>query len=156
MIDVRWHPKDIGWISVKLGQKWFDIPALDHSLDGIAAQTWLTAVRHVRSARPKSNRLDMIAVREAMKAIAERNKAAMAAASLNVEDWSDDRVARAEADLMAGVEFFERKGAQKVDGDLGHEIPSTADLTGASVGDVQEPGDELKPSGKSNFSIEED
>lgn len=126
-VDVRWHPKDIGAISVRMGPEWFEIPAVDPSLQGIAAQTWLNAVRHVRAASPASNRVDMVAVREAIKAIGARNAKAMSAASLTLEDWSGDAVERAEARLLAGVEFVERKAPKQTAGKVGREIPDDAD-----------------------------
>jgi putative transposase len=130
-VDVRWHPKDIGAISVKMGQDWFEIPAVDRSLEGVAAQTWLTAVRHVRAASPASTRVDMVAVREAIKAIASRNAKAMSAASLNLEDWSGDASERAEARVIAGVEFIERKAPKQTAGKVGRELPDDADLLSA-------------------------
>lgn len=127
-VDVRWHPKDIGAISVKMGSEWFEIPATDPALEGVAAQTWLTAVRHVRAASPASNRVDMVAVREAIKAIAARNAKAMSAASLTLEDWSGDASERAEARVIAGVQFFERKAPKQTAGKVGRELPAEVDL----------------------------
>jgi len=163
MVDVRWHPKDMGAISVRLGKEWFEVPALDTSLKGVAAQTWLTAIRRTRSANPTSNRLDNVAVREAIKAINDRNEQAKQASSLNLEDWSEERMERAERDLLAGVEFFERKAPSQQKGELGHHIPSTEELTGVPM-DHNAP---KKPSGgatmtgdlpakPTNITIEED
>ena len=132
-VDVRWHPKDIGAISVRIGKAWFEIPALDSSLDGVAAQTWLTAVRQTKAANPKANRMDSVAVREAIRAIAERNEQAKLASSLNLQDWSEDRMANAEKNLLAGIEFFEPKEPTQQKGKLGHHIPSVEELTGASM-----------------------
>lgn len=134
------------------------VPALDPALDGVAAQTWLTALRHTRSANPTSNRLDLVTVREAIKAISERNAAAMAAAGLNVEDWSQERIKKAERSLLAGVEFFERAALVKAKDQLGQTIPSVAGLTGA-------PDEQGRPrkeragrakAPQTSFSIEED
>lgn len=132
-VDVRWHPKDIGAISVQIGKSWFEIPALDSSLDGVAAQTWLTAVRHTKSANPKSNRMDNVAVRAAIKAIAARNEQAKLASSLNLEDWSDERMEHAETNLLAGIEFFERKEPTQQKEVLGHEIPTVEEQTGVPM-----------------------
>lgn len=163
MVDVRWHPKDLGAISVRLGKKWFEVPATDASLKGIAAQTWLTAIRRTRSANPTSNRLDSVAVREAIKAINDRNERAKQASSLNLEDWSEDRMERAERDLLAGVEFFERKVPAQQKGELGHQIPSTEELTGVPMdhnAPKNSPGGavmtEDMPAKPTNITIEED
>ena len=159
-VSVRWHPKNIGGIAVYLNDAWFTIPSLDPSLEGVAAQTWLTAVRHVKAAAPKSNRLDNIAVRNAIKAISDRNAAAMAAASLNLEDWSDERLARDERNLLAGVEFYDRKAPEKVKGQLGRSLPTEEAMTGAPSDDQAsyKAGGNNAPEDtpKSNFSIEED
>ncbi|WP_411352334.1 Mu transposase C-terminal domain-containing protein [Leisingera aquaemixtae] len=167
-VSVRWHPKDIGAISVKWGKKWYEVPALDPALRGVAAQTWLTAVRHVRDANPKSNRLDNVAVRDAITAIRARNEAAMAAAGLNLEDWSEKRCAKEEKKLLAGIEFVERKELRQAKDGLGMEIPDSSEMTVAA----QKPSTPVTPgkpakratkgrgatptSPKSNMTIEED
>ncbi|MCK0138111.1 DNA-binding domain-containing protein [Aliiroseovarius sp. F47248L] len=163
MVDVRWHPKDIGAISARLGKEWFEVPALDTSLKGVAAQTWLTAVRHTRSANLTSNRLDNVAVREAIKAINIRNEQAKLGSSLNLEDWSEERMERAERDLLSGVEFFERKAPTKMKGELGHVLSSVEELTGVPM-DHNTPkkastgrsGISDEPAKPTNITIEED
>ncbi len=158
-VSVRWHPKDIGAISVLWGKTWYEVPALDPTLKGVAAQTWLTAVRHVRDSNPKSNRLDNVAVRNAITALKARNEAAMWKAGLNLEDWSEERFAKEEKKLLAGIEFVERKELRSAKGGLGMEIPSTSELTVAP----EKPGKPQKrakkgrdASPKSNITIEED
>lgn len=163
MVDVRWHPKDIGAISVRLGKEWYQVSALDSSLKGVAAQTWLTALRHTRSTNPTSNRLDSLAVRSAIKAINARNEQAKLGSSLNLEDWSEKRMERAENDLLAGVEFFERKVPSKMKGELGHALPSVEELTGAPMDrnapkKAQKGGSQIsdEPTKPTNITIEED
>ncbi|MEO9649367.1 MAG: Mu transposase C-terminal domain-containing protein [Roseobacter sp.] len=160
-VDVRWHPKDIGAISVRIGKEWFEIPALDSTLDGVAAQTWLTAVRHTKSANPKASRMDNVAVREAIRAIAARNEQAKLASSLNLQDWSEERMKHAEKNLLAGIEFFERKELEQQKDKLGHQIPSVEELTGVPMdhrapnkGNPAKPDD--MPAKPSNVTIEED
>jgi putative transposase len=159
-VEVRWHPMDIGGISVRLGSEWYTIPAVDDSLDGVPARTWLTAVRHVRAGAPKSSRVDMVAVREAIKAIDARTAASMAAAGINVEDWSPEAMARAERKNFAGVEFFERKAPQKADAEPGHAIPDLSEVTGeddtAATSGTSSAGATGPRPGKSNLTIEED
>lgn len=133
MVDVRWHPKDIGEISVLMGNEWFEVPAVDSTLKGKTALTWLTAVRHVTSANPTENRLENIAVRTAIKAIEDRNTQAKLASSLNLEDWSEERMAQAEADLLTGITFHDRAEPTQKKGELGHEIPATEQLTGVPM-----------------------
>ncbi|MCW3784328.1 Mu transposase C-terminal domain-containing protein [Defluviimonas salinarum] len=159
-VDVRWHPKDIGAISVRLDKDWYEVSSLDATLGGVSAQTWLTGVRQVRDSSPKSNRLDNIAVREAIKAIAARNQAAMGKAKLNLEDWSDERFEREERELLAGIEFYERKAPTKAAGQLGHDIPTVEDLTGepmaGGVGAKATSTSKAKATRKPTITIEED
>lgn len=158
-VEVRWHPMDIGSVSVRLDYEWYTVPAVDHTLDGVPARTWLTAVRHVHAGVPKSRRTDMVAVREAIKAIDARNAASMAAAGLNVEDWSPEAVARAERKLFAGVEFFERQSPRKADAEPGHAIPDLSEVTGETGDTGQADAVPAKRrtsgGGKSNLTIEE-
>lgn len=159
-VEVRWHPMDIGAVSVRLGSDWHTVPAVDHSLDGVPARTWLTAVRHVRGGAPTSRRTDMAAVREAIKAIDARTASSIAAAGLSVEDWSEQAVARVERKLFAGVEFFERAGPQKTDAEPGHAIPDLSEVTGKAdtpAGTGTPPAATTGPrTGKSNLTIEEE
>lgn len=161
-IDVRWHPKDIGGISVRMGEKWFEVPAKDSTLKGVSAQTWLTAVGQTSAANPTANRLDNMAVREAIKAIEARNEQAKLASSLNLEDWTEKRMEYAEQNLLAGIKFYDRKEPTQQKGVLGHEIPSTQELTGEPM-DHRAPkkGKKAKvqsadqPSKPSNFTVED-
>lgn len=161
-VEVRWHPKDIGAISVLMGKDWYEIPAKDSTLTGISAQTWLTAVRQTSSANPTANRLDNMAVREAIKAIEARNEQAKLASSLNLEDWTEKRMEYAEQNLLAGIKFYDRKEPTQQKGVLGHEIPSTQELTGEPM-DHRAPkkGKKAKaqsadlPSKPSNFTVED-
>jgi len=139
-VKVRWHPKDIGAISVLLGKKWLEVPALDNSLKGVPAQTWLTAVNRVQSADPTKNRLNNEVVREAIKAIKLRNENAMANAGLNLQDWSEERMQYLEDKVLAGVEFFEPAKPTKAKGELGQHIPATSELTGEEYAGTDQTG----------------
>lgn len=102
-IDVRWHPRDIGAIEVRLGDEWFEIPAVDPMMKGKAAQTWLTAWNRVRQTSNGRSKVDREVVLAAMKAIDERNVTAMAMASLLVNEWDDARIAKAEREMFQGA-----------------------------------------------------
>lgn len=157
-VKVRWHPKDIGAISVKIGEGWYSVPATDTSLKGVAAQTWLTAVRHVRSGAPKSNRLNNVAVREAILAIKDRNEKAMARAGLNLEDWSEDRFLREEKNLLAGVQFYEPAAPTKSKGALGQELPPEDDVSDdvdCPLGDKSRGADQASTKAAPSITFEE-
>lgn len=158
-VDLRWHPMDIGAVSVLLGNEWQTIPAVDTALDGVPAQTWLTAVRHVRAGAPQSRRTDVVAVREAIKAITDRNAANMAAAGLNLLDWSEEKIGRAERRLFEDNAFFERATPEKVGDEPGHAIPDIQDLTGGTAAPANTEATARLPrkrsAAKSNLTIEE-
>ena len=152
-VDVRWHPKDIGAISVNINEEWFEVPAMDPALSGVPAQAWLTAVRHVRSATPKGNRLNNQAVREAIVAIEDRNKAAMGKAGLNLEDWSEARLEGEERKTLAGVKFYDPAAPTPTIGELGQTIPNVADLTGSEVASEQS---SPKKTSKRKYTLEDE
>jgi putative transposase len=129
-VELRWHPMDIGAVAVRLGAEWHTVPAVDTSLDGVPARTWLTAVRHVRAGAPKSRRTDMSAVRGAIKAIEARTGQSMMAAGLNLEDWSEETVDREERKLFEGNTFFEAAPPARDGSGPGRAIPDLSDVTG--------------------------
>ncbi|WP_411353091.1 Mu transposase C-terminal domain-containing protein (plasmid) [Leisingera aquaemixtae] len=156
-VDLRWHPKDIGAIEVRLGSDWFTIPAIDHELDGVPAPIWLSATRDVRARNPKASRISTDVIRKAIKAISERNADAMALAGLVVEDWSPERIQREEKRLFRGVKFGEAKALQQTAGGLGRAFPGAEGGTGKAVGLPEQRASAASRKAKpSNLTIEED
>lgn len=152
---VRWHPQNIGAISVQMNKDWYEVSAVDPTLDGVAAQTWLTAVARAKSATPKASRLENKAVREAIYAIEARNEVAMSKAGINLEDWSDKRFEWAEKNLLAGIKFENSPEPTQAKDALGQEIPSEMDLQGKPV--VRTKADSTLVVGNNqNISFEED
>ncbi|MEO9824575.1 MAG: hypothetical protein ABJO29_05555 [Yoonia sp.] len=91
----------------------------------------------------------------------ERNEQAKLASGLNLQNWSEERMAKVESNLLACIEFFERKEPAQQKAELGHHIPSFEEQTGvpldhrapkksrgAKAGDL--------PAKPSSFTVEED
>ncbi|MBN2741961.1 MAG: DDE-type integrase/transposase/recombinase [Rhodobacteraceae bacterium] len=126
-LEVAWHPRDIGAILVYLGGEWVEVPALDERYRGVAAQTWLTAARQLKSANPRRKEFDHDTIFAAIKAIEDRNAQAMALAGLLVEEWTEEKLARAEKRLFMGFRESTRTPsdvAPAADGKPGMSIPS--------------------------------
>jgi putative transposase len=126
-IDVRWHPRDMGAVEARLGDEWFEIPAVDPMMEGRAAQTWLVATRSLRAAHPKRKSFDRDVVLAAMNAIQERNAAAMAMAGLLVDDWSDQRVKNMEATMFQGTFCRDAQDPAPLEDGFGRSIPEPDD-----------------------------
>ncbi|TNE89421.1 MAG: transposase, partial [Rhodobacteraceae bacterium] len=126
-LEVAWHPRDIGAILVYLGGEWVEVPALDERFSGVAAQTWLTAARQLKSANPRRKEFDHDTIFAAIEAIEDRNAQAMALAGLLVEEWTEEKLARAEKRLFMGFRESTRTPsdvALAADGKPGMSIPS--------------------------------
>lgn len=123
-IDVRWHPKDLGAVEARLGNEWFEIPAVDHMMEGKAAKTWMVATRNLRAAHPKRKTFDLETVHAAMQAIEERNAVAMAAAGLLVDEWTDKRIADIESTMFQGAFAKPAQPPAPVADGFGRSIPT--------------------------------
>lgn len=155
-VDVRWHPKDIGAIEVRLGSDWFTVPAIDHELDGVPAQIWLSATRDVRSRNPKAKRINTEVVQQAIKAISERNAEAMALANLVVEDWSPERIAREEKRIFRGVRFGKPKQLQKAKDGIGSSFPAPeAETSRTEKTASKKPASARRKSNATDWTIED-
>lgn len=148
-VEVRWHPEDIGTVSVRLGDEWHNVPAVIDGLDGVHADSWLRCVRDYRQGRHAAKDVDLQIVRQALVAIGERNQEAVLAAGLSMDDWTEERIAKAEDRIFEGVTFREPAAAPAPDGRIGIAIPEIC------KGDGTDSTEPRKPGG-SSFGIEED
>jgi putative transposase len=123
-IDVRWHPHNIGAIEARLGDDWVEVPAVEDGLDGVSAQVWLAAGRELRATDPTRKGFDRSVIHKAIKAIDERNAAAIATAGLLVPDWSQERIQREENRNLISFAVSGGQKSKKRDGKLGQSIPN--------------------------------
>ncbi len=152
-VDVRWHPRDIGAVMVRLGQEWFEVPALDPMMDGKPAKVWMVATRNLRAAHPKRKSFDRNTVLAAMDAIQARNADAMASAGLLVDQWGDKRIENIERTMFQGAFCKAPKKPAPADGGFGQSIPTPEETAGS----LPSPASSQTPTSKrpSGVSFEE-
>ncbi|UWQ63479.1 hypothetical protein K3723_04075 [Leisingera caerulea] len=141
---------------MQLGNDWFTVPAIDHELDGVPAQIWLSATRDVRSRNPKAKRINTEVVQQAIKAISERNAEAMALANLVVEDWSPERIAREEKRIFRGVRFGKSKQLKQPSEGIGSSFPAPeAETSGTEKTASKKPASARRNSNSTDWTIED-
>ncbi|WP_324751441.1 hypothetical protein [Roseovarius sp. Pro17] len=123
VVEVRWHPGNIGAVEARLGDEWFEIPAVQDGLEGVSAQAWLAASRELRASDPARKAHDQEVIFKAIEAITSRNAAAIATAGLIVTDWSPERILREENRNLIGFAVGSSKMDAKRDGAAGRVIP---------------------------------
>ncbi|MBK1636497.1 Mu transposase C-terminal domain-containing protein [Rhodovulum adriaticum] len=156
-VPVRWHPKDIGTIEVCLGKEWFGVPAVEDGLDGVPAQTWMTACRTARSRKPKGKLIEREIVHAAIKDITRRNEGAMALTGLLVEDWSHERIEREEKRLFIGFEVGDSPKPRKAENGVGSILPDPVEPAAPAKAKAKRPAPrKRRKGGETGFSIEED
>lgn len=136
VMNVRWHHQDVGSIEVCCLGKWIEVPSLDIDLRGTSAQTWLTACRQVKVNNPKKRMHDRSVIQAAIKAIKERNAAAILTAEILVEDWSGERMMQEEDGILSGFRYGEARNPKAADGLAGHSIADSDDTHASMTADT--------------------
>jgi putative transposase len=126
LVELRWHPRDLGAIEVLLDGEWFEVPAKDPRMQGQAAQTWLTAWRKTRASVPANKRVNLEIVHEAIKAIKNRNATAMAMAGLLVDEWDDEKMRKLENEMFQSAFAKPPTGFKAGANELGRAVPTAA------------------------------
>ena len=131
VLEVAWHPRDIGAILVFINNEWVQVPALDPRFHGVAAQTWLFAARDLKSTYSRRQEFDHDTIFKALDAIEARNSEAMALAGLLVEDWSEEKLLQIERRTFVGFRESTRAPSDVVpapDGKSGMSIPAPQEV----------------------------
>ncbi|WP_220432272.1 Mu transposase C-terminal domain-containing protein [Falsirhodobacter xinxiangensis] len=110
VVDVRWHPDDIGAIFFLMGGKWQKVSSVQQDMDGVRAQDWLVAVRRLRASFPAQSEFEQDMINQALKSIDDRVSDAKTTSNLLVEEWSAERAQREEARLFIG---FKARGGER-------------------------------------------
>lgn len=106
-VELRWHPDNIGAISVRRRGGWLEVGAVMQEFHGLRAVDWLAAVAVLRSDRATTEVANRDTIRAAFEAIADTNGSAMKRANIIVPNWSDQRIAAEEARLFIGFRVAE-------------------------------------------------
>ncbi len=126
-VEVRWSPADIGQVDVRCGDNWFEVPSLSVDLRNTSAQVFLAACRKARADNPKTKALNRATIEAAIRAISDRNAAAIANSGIVLEDWSPERIAYEEDANMSGFQIIEGPKSTASDDGTGFAGASIAD-----------------------------
>ena len=106
-VAVRWSPSNIGTVDVRCGKDWLEVSSKNVDLRNTSAQVYLAACRKARADNPKTKALNRVMIEGAIRAISERNAAAIANSGIVLEDWSPERIAYEEDANMSGFQIIE-------------------------------------------------
>ncbi|WP_333834670.1 Mu transposase C-terminal domain-containing protein [Rubrimonas sp.] len=135
-VELRWHPDNIGAISVRRGMGWLEVGAVMDEFHGRRAEDWLDVVAQLRSDRATTEAANRAVIREAFDSIARTNAAAMQRTNIKLPDWSDRRIASEEQRLFIGFRVAESPAAPAApvgDGLIAQSFP-TGDAPASSPG----------------------
>lgn len=139
-VELRWHPDDIGEVTVYIGQERFEARAVHSGFDGVSAREWIAARRELNGAAPQRNAHDRQIVLHAIQAIRDRSTAATRLAGLIADDWSPKRIQQEEDRLFIGFHISSDKPHPRTASDgLGVVISDQDDLDQASPQDMPQP-----------------
>lgn len=101
-VEVRWHPDDIGTVTIYIEGGQLQVGATFPGFEGVSAQQWLAARRQLQGVNPERKAYDITTIQVAIRAIEARGSAAVALAGLLVEDWTPERIKWEENRLFIG------------------------------------------------------
>ncbi|SIT12772.1 Mu transposase C-terminal domain-containing protein [Paracoccus saliphilus] len=123
-VEVRWHPDDIGTVTVYADRQKFEVGTVLPDFEGVSARQWVAGVRELKAANAEHKTADRKVVMAAIKAIDARSTAATRLAGLLVDDWTPERIKQEEDRLFIGFNCADDKPARAVATDgIGRSIP---------------------------------
>ncbi|RDD72235.1 Mu transposase C-terminal domain-containing protein [Paracoccus versutus] len=123
-VEVRWHPDDIGTVTVYAGDQKFEVGTVLPGFDGVSARQWVAATRELKAANAERKAYDRQMIHAALRAIEGRSTAAIRLAGLLVDEWSPERIRDLENSLYIGFNAGSDKPARPAAADgLGRSIP---------------------------------
>jgi len=123
-VEVRWHPDNIGEVTVYVGGQKFETRAVHPGFDGVTARQWLAARRELRGADPQRETHDRQIVLQAVQAIRDRSTSVTTLAGLIAEDWSPTQIKQEEDRLFISFDVTTARQEQPTAFDgMGQVIP---------------------------------
>lgn len=123
-VEVRWHPDDIGTVTVYAGDQKFEVGTVLPGFDGVSARQWVAATRELKAGNPGRKSYDRQMIHAAITAIEGRSTAATRMAGLLVDEWTPERIRDLEASLYIGFHAGGDSPAQPAAADgIGRSIP---------------------------------
>lgn len=143
-VRVRFYSEDIGAIAVELNDHWIEVPSVFECYRGERAQTWLLAAREIRASVAAQAKVDEMVIFKAMTRIREINANALARQGLLVDDYSQERIAKIENEMLIGFDVDETPHEAQMppaaDG-LGLELQTASTRPTAAATPPETPGD---------------
>lgn len=123
-VEVRWHPDDMGAVTVYVDGRKMQVGTTIPGFDGVTGRQWLAMRRELRAVDPARKAYDAKTIQTAIQAIDARSSAAMTVAGLLVDDWSPERIKQEEDRLFIGFRVTPDKQAEPRAADgIGRTIP---------------------------------
>ncbi|WP_052954634.1 Mu transposase C-terminal domain-containing protein [Microvirga vignae] len=160
-VQVRWHPNDIGVISVEFDGGWHNVGAVHETFHGVKADEWLPAIKALRANNKLEAEIAEPIVRKAIQAIRDMNAAAEKRADLSVPDWSAERLEREENSLFIGFHVAKLGGdatshvsAQPATGLFANTIEITPQSITNSIPNSDNSPEAVRPKKSGNWTLE--
>lgn len=123
-VEVRWHPDDIGTVTVYVDGRKIQVGATVPGFNGVTARQWLAMRRELRAVDPARKAYDVRTIQVAIQAIDARSSAAMTVAGLLVDEWSPERIKQEEDRLFIGFRVTpDQQGEPRAADGIGRSIP---------------------------------
>ncbi|QFT58929.1 Integrase core domain protein [Sulfitobacter sp. THAF37] len=126
-VKVRWYNEDLGAIAVEIDGEWIEVPSVFSRFRGVRAHTWFSARNALRARFKEQAAFEESVINRTIDDIERINGDAMARVGLLADDWSEERLERAERKLFIGF-FGEPDRPSRIamtkDGILGDELPT--------------------------------
>lgn len=143
-VRVRFYSEDIGAIAVELGGHWIEVPSVFECYRGERAQIWIMAAREIRASVAAQKEVDEMVIFQAMTRIREINADALARQGLLVDDYSQERIAKLEDQMLIGFDVDETPHEARMppatDG-LGLELQTASSRPAQTATPPETPGD---------------
>lgn len=110
-VQLRWHPDNIGAISVRRGAGWLEVGAVMEEFHGRRAEDWIAVVERLRADRTATEAVNRAVIRDAFAYIDGVNAAAVVRANIKVPSWGDARIASEEQRLFISFRVAEDPAA---------------------------------------------
>jgi putative transposase len=117
-LEISVDQHDLGAVSVRLGRDWYELPAMDETLDGIPLTLHVEAMRQMRVRFGDQAEVHAHVVHEARLAIRQRSEDAIAKAALGPTRPTEATVNRAEGSISIAItarEYLASRASDETD-----------------------------------------
>ncbi|WGW05097.1 Mu transposase C-terminal domain-containing protein [Tropicibacter oceani] len=117
-LRLRWHPNDLGTISVELDGDWVDVKAVPAWAQGLKAAIWEKTLRELSARRRRGEEVSGLIVARAIAEITALHADAMRREGILVETWTEERLRRVEETAIGFADFGDTEAKPANEGDM--------------------------------------